>query len=162
MPTVVNDYLVTNKVFDNYSRAYFDNGYALMSLSNYIFNLETEEKIFLPIDDSIFRSLHIDPKNFAIGYYVSDFKYNIAERRYYIRYKLGDNDYTASFKANAKSLDNNVLMYSYGSEFGKSIKAACLSWDGKKIVYSLKGEDCFHYATPLELKEIAENFKKTN
>jgi len=162
MPTVINDYLVTNKVFDNYNRIYFDNGYSLMSLSNYIFNIETGEKIPMPIADSVFRSLHIDPKTFAIGYYVSDFKYNATERKYYIRYTLGENDYAASFKAGANSLEDNLLMYSYNSEFGKNIKAACLSWDGKKIVYSMKGEDCFHYATPLQLKEIAKQFKIGN
>jgi len=160
LPHVIDDYLITNEIYYNYNRFYFDNGYSLMSLSNYIEHIETGEKVYLPIADSVFRNVRIDPQTMLINYLVFDFKYNKKEQKFYIRYNLNRKCYVASFKAHTKQFDTNELVYAADSDFGWDMKNDCLSWDGKRVIYSMKGENCFHYVSIPELQRRAREYKR--
>jgi hypothetical protein len=161
MPYTMNEYLVTNEVYYNYNRFYCDNGYALMSLSNYLVNLETEQKIYLPIEDSVFQNIRIDPKTFMTDFYVDDFKFNKAEHKFYIMYQRNGNAYVASFAPNAKVFAANMMLYPISSDFCTDLKNICLSWDGKQVVYCLKGEQCFNTVAVGEIQEVVRNYKHT-
>jgi hypothetical protein len=160
LPDTMNQYLVTNNVLLNCNSYYASNGFALMSLSNYMSNLSTGERITLPMPDSVFNNLRIDFKNFSISYMVFDFKYNKAENKCYLLYMLHDTAYAASFKPGAKVFDTNEVRYYLDSDFVQDLKAACLSWDGKKIVYCMKDETCFHYVTVSEIQQAAQSYKR--
>jgi hypothetical protein len=162
LPTTLNQYLIDNKIYQNLNTHFLDNGYYLMSLSNYIINLNTEEKIYLPIDDSVFKNLMIYPNFRGISYNVSDFKYNETEGKFFILYNQGRNYYVASFKPNSKSFETNDFLFSFDNLFLNSSKNSCLSWDGKSILYAMKGDNCFKYATVAEIQELAKNYKKAD
>jgi len=160
LPESINDYLITNEVYDNYNTVYFDQGFSLMSLSDHILNLETGEQMHLPIPDSVFRNVRMDPRTLLINYLVYDFKYNKAEQKFYIKYAIDHVYYVASFRPHATQFDTNELLYAFDSDFCKDLKNTCLSWDGKRIVYSMKGENCFHYVSIPELQRRAREYKR--
>jgi len=157
-PETMQDYLVKNRVFTNYNQYFQDNGYVLMSLSDYILNLDTHEKIKLPIADSIFRTMRIH-RNFSIDYWVSDFKYNTAENKFYMIYHLNEVAFAASFKPGAATFDMHEYQWSETSPFIKTVKDARLSWDGKKITYLLRdGDNCIQSASFTEMRELEKNY----
>jgi len=158
-PESMSDYLVANKVFTHYNRYYHDNGYVLMSLSNYVLHLDTHEKIPVPVDDSVFRKLRINSKDLTIQYYVNDFKYNTAEKRFYVLYCLNDQFYAGCFKAGATSFEQLIFLFSMDSEFTRHTKDICLGWDGKQIIYGMKGDNCLYYADFKDMQQQERNYK---
>jgi hypothetical protein len=160
LPDTMNQYLVTSNVLLNCNSYFASNGFVLMSLSNYMTNLSTGDRITLPMPDSVFNNLRIDFKNFSISYLVYDLKYNKAENKCYLFYMLHDNVYAASFKPGAKVFDSNEMLYAFGSDFSEDLKTVCMSWDGNKMVYCMKDETCLRYVTALEMQQTAQSYKR--
>jgi len=157
-PEIMQDYLVKNRVFTNYNQYFEDNGYMLMSLSDYIVNLETHEHIKMPIADSVFRAIKIH-RNFLIDYWISDFKYNTAENRFYLTYCLNDSVFAASFKPGADTFDMHEYQWSEARGFVYTLKDGSLSWDGKKMLYLLRdGDNCIQSASFTEIRELEKNY----
>lgn len=160
LPSILNEYLISSKVYQNCNTYFLDNGYFFMSLSNYIINVETDEKIYLPFEDSVFRKIYLYPQLKGINYSVWDFKYNVLESKFYILYHQDSNSIYASFKAGSKKFETHELLYTLDQSFSYAFKNKCLSWDGKKIVYSMKGEDCFKSSSVEEFQELAREFER--
>jgi hypothetical protein len=131
-----------------------------MSLSNYIIDLETEQKIYLPQPDTLYQNIFINKSTYLINYYVNDFKYNLNEKLFYISYFYNNNAYLATLAPNGKAFITNEILYSLDDEFSYIQKNTCLSWDGKMIFYCMNGEDCFKYATVAEIQAIAKKYGK--
>jgi hypothetical protein len=159
MPTRLNDYLITNNVYNQCNMTFVDNGFSLMSLSDYIINLETEEKINLPFADTLFKNIYLYPEMKGINYYVWDFKYNKQEDKFYLLYFHYGKTYIASFKRGDTKWSSNEFVYSY-SEFIQDVKNVCLSWDGKRILYCMNNENCFKYASLSEIQEMAKTYHR--
>jgi hypothetical protein len=161
MPTKLNDYLVDNKVYHNCNINLLDRGYYLMSLSNYLLNLETGEKVYIPFDDSLFHNIRLGPGLSGTKYNIWDFKYDTQKQMFYILYYDEDKFYVANFKRGAKTFERNETLYSFGCPFSKSIKGVCLSWDAKGIVYITKSDHLVKHATVAEMQVMAQNDKST-
>jgi len=160
LPVTMNHYLIANKIFNNYNRYYCSNGYVLMSLSDKMLKPETGEEIKIPIADSIFRKLRMNPETYTISYLVCDFKYNKEEDKCYILYALNHKAYVASFRPGAKTFDTNVPEYPLDGDFSWDMGHSCLSWDGKRVIYSMKGDHCLRYGTIDELQQAAKAYKR--
>lgn len=159
MPTELNDYLYKNDVNQNYNETYYDHGYSIMSLSNYILNLSTEEKIYLPLDDSIYQNIKMYPDLKGISYQLRDFKYNEMEKLFYIIYAHNNQYYYASFRPNGKTFKTKEFLYTYEGKFNNETKSVVLSWDGKKIIYQMKNEDCLRHINVADLKKIIFDYE---
>jgi hypothetical protein len=147
-------YLKSKKIYS--SSHYMDNGFYLMSLGNYVMDLATFKKYPIPFDDSLYQNAHFTNSN-GMSFFIWDFKYDIKTHTISLLYKNAGKMHLASFKPGDKKFNADSSLYTIDSEFGKSLKNICFSWDARKIVYCFKNDNCFRAVTPEEFRKIAGN-----
>lgn len=159
LPVKLNDYpyLYTNKIYRDFNMHFMDNGMYLMSLGNYVYDVNTGKKYSFPMPDTVFQNVHFSNQE-GMSYFVWDFKYDPKLNKCYVLYSLNGYTYTAIFRPGDTQLQSVIRLYSTTSGFYRHLKNTCLSWDGSRVMICYKDDNCFRYYTPEELQKIAENY----
>lgn len=147
-------YLKSKKLYS--SSHYMDNGFYLMSLGNYVMDLETFKKYPIPFHDSLYQKAQFANSD-GMSFFIWDFKYDSRSHFITLLYKNAGCMHLATFKPGDKQFSSDINLYKIDTEFGKSIKNICLSWDARQIVYCIKNDNCFRVLIPEEFCKIANN-----
>ncbi|MCC6185917.1 MAG: hypothetical protein IT256_02060 [Chitinophagaceae bacterium] len=155
----LNPYLINNKIYQNFNEYFASNGYFIMRLSNYILELATNKKVYLPFADTLYTGLRMYGMSQGPHYGVIDFKYNSQERKFYLLYILGGAMYYASLPLGDSAFDNNQKLYELNGYFSKKKSGICMSHDGKQLIYLLKKQYCFAVQSAAQVQATAQAYQ---
>lgn len=145
-PFLLPDYLFHYSIKYNNANPIYSNGYVTLPFLNYIIDLANNRSISLPFENSVYQK-NIDlMKTMKIKYGILDLKFNKTTDEFTILYQFDDELRASIFKSGAKEFSKTITLYDESSK-PKYLKTQCLSFDGKRISYVLKNEDC--------IKEVA-------
>lgn len=127
----------------NMIKCIYHNEYVTFPLSNFIIDVRSNKKIYIPFDKHFFDKNDnlLNQNSFKLNFAIWDLKHNNSKNEFSLIYNLDDYFYVAKFKdGDFKFISNTKWKHYQDSEI-----TPALSNDSKYIIYKEKNLNCLKY-----------------